>query len=340
MQIKFFRTFFTVTFSVTIACAVLLAVSLIGLPIVSAAEPVPSAKPRIDSALMSRETTAATEAPKATPALAIAKHFLWEVKSPSTTAYLFGTIHVGKAAFYPLPASVEAAADTAAKLVVEADITRSDGLEGVPAMIGYTPPDNLAQHIPKSLVERLKRQLARFKVPEAAALSMKPFVVGGLLAISEFSRLGYDMAYGVDSYLIGKAKEDDKQILELESQRAQLALMAQMSPELQEAFLDNAVAGLEAGSTAEQVTGMVNAWQTGDTALMEEVAMAVNKNMRQTAKLDEVLLYGRHPGMLAKIEGYLATRELHFIAVGSLHLVGPRGLLAGLKSKGFVVIQK
>ena len=95
MQIKFLRTFFTVTFSVAVAFTASLAVSLLGLPSAQAAEPVPSAKPRIDATLTSRETAAVAEAPKATPAQAIAKHFLWEVKSPSTTAYLFGTIHVG-----------------------------------------------------------------------------------------------------------------------------------------------------------------------------------------------------------------------------------------------------
>ena len=59
MQIKFLRTFFTVTFSVAVAFTALLAVSLIGLPIAGAAEPVPSTKPRIDATLTSRDTAVA-----------------------------------------------------------------------------------------------------------------------------------------------------------------------------------------------------------------------------------------------------------------------------------------
>jgi uncharacterized protein YbaP (TraB family) len=44
--------------------------------------------------------------------------------------------------------------------------------------------------------------------------------------------------------------------------------------------------------------------------------------------------------MLKKIEGYLAGSESHFVAVGSLHLVGPRGLLQALKAKGYEITQQ
>ena len=44
--------------------------------------------------------------------------------------------------------------------------------------------------------------------------------------------------------------------------------------------------------------------------------------------------------MLAKIEGYLDSRERHFIAVGALHLAGPRGLVELLRKRGYVVRQK
>jgi uncharacterized protein YbaP (TraB family) len=44
--------------------------------------------------------------------------------------------------------------------------------------------------------------------------------------------------------------------------------------------------------------------------------------------------------MLKKIEGYLNdTRERHFVAVGALHLAGPKGLIEQLKQRGYVVKQ-
>ena len=172
-----------------------------------------------------------------------------------------------------------------------------------------------------------------------AVKQMKPFLIGGFLSIAEFSKLGYDMNLGVDGYLIGKAKEDSKVILELESQAGQLKMLNEMSPKLQEAFLENAISTLESGKAPERVTGMVNAWQSGDVSLMQEVAKAANKDTRLADQLDEVLLFSRHDAMLKKIESYLAGSVPHFVAVGSLHLVGPRGLVEMLKARGFEVRQ-
>ena len=267
------------------------------------------------------------------------KAFIWEIKSKTTVAYLYGTIHVGKRTFYPLPATVEAAFKQSQLIVVEADISNSDGLGDIEAIINYKAPDSLDKHIPMPLFERLKVQLARLNIPLEAVKPMKPFLIGGFLAVAEFSRLGYDMNFGVDGYLINKAKEDKKPILELESQAGQLRMLNEMSPVLQEAFLENAISALESGRSPDQVTGMVNAWQSGDVNLMGEVAKGVNKGMRMTDQLDEMLVHGRHAAMVKKIENYLDGSVPHFVAIGSLHLVGPRGLVEILKARGYEVKQ-
>ena len=267
------------------------------------------------------------------------KSFLWEVKSKTNVVYLFGTIHVGKRSFYPLPPQVEEALRQSQRLVVEADISDSDGLADIDAVINYKAPDSLDKHIPPALFARLKTQLARLNIPLDAVKPMKPYLIAGFLSIAEFSKLGYDMNFGVDGYLLAKAKEGGKQILELESQAGQLKMLNGMSPTLQQAFLENAISTLESGKAPDQVTGIVNAWQTGDVNLMQEVSKSVNKGMRMSDELDEVLLYSRHEAMLKKIDAYLEGREPHFVAVGSLHLVGPRGLVQLLKARGFAVKQ-
>ncbi|MCY7388791.1 MAG: TraB/GumN family protein [Burkholderiales bacterium] len=267
------------------------------------------------------------------------KAFIWEIKSKTGVAYLFGTIHVGKRTFYPLPSVVEAAFKQSQRLVVEADISNSDGLGDIGSVINYKAPDSLDKHIPMPLFERLKIQLTRLNIPLEAVKPMKPFLIGGFLAVAEFSKLGYDMNFGVDGYLINKAKEDKKPIVELESQAGQLKMLNEMSPILQEAFLENAITALESGKGPDQVTGMVNAWQSGDVTLMEEVAKGVNKGMRMTDQLDDVLVHSRHADMMKKIENYLEGSVPHFIAVGSLHLVGPRGLVEMLKARGYEVKQ-
>jgi uncharacterized protein YbaP (TraB family) len=108
---------------------------------------------------------------------------------------------------------------------------------------------------------------------------------------------------------------------------------------LQEAFLDNTLANIERGRSADQVTGIVNAWQLGDPNLMMELADEAARGQREAERLNQILLWGRHPAMMQKIESYLASGEVHFVAVGSLHLVGARGLVSLLGEKGYKIRQ-
>ena len=336
-------------FSAVMAIALALLVPALGAGAAPPTAAAPAAQPPFDPTKPASAASGSTVIPvgptlAVTPLTDIArpgntKAFLWEIKSKTSVTYLFGTIHVGKPAFYPLPPAVEAALKRSQRLVVEADISNSEGLADIDTIINYKAPDSLDKHIAMPLFERLKIQLVRLNIPLDAVKPMKPFLIGGFLSIAEFSKLGYDMNFGVDAYLIGQAIEGNKPILELESQAGQLKMLNDMSAMLQEAFLENAISTLESGKAPDQVTGMVNAWQSGDTSLMQEVASSVNRNMRMTEQLDEVLLHSRHDAMLKKIENYLEGSVSHFVAVGSLHLVGPRGLVEMLKARGFEVRQ-
>ncbi|MEO8386162.1 MAG: TraB/GumN family protein [Betaproteobacteria bacterium] len=330
-------------------------IALFAISVVSAAAPTPASvpvampvvaseppenvydptKPEISVPAVPKESKPETDA---IPAVAT-KAFLWEVKSKVNVMYLFGTIHVGKRSFYPLQPQVQDALNASQRLVVEANISNNEGMGDIARIINYKAPDNLEKHIPVALFNRLKIQLMRLRLPLEAVRPMKPYLIGGFLTIVEFSKLGYDMNLGVDGYLIAKSKDDNRPVLELESQIAQLKMMDGMPPQLQEAFLENAISTLESGNAPDQVTGMVNAWQTGDVTLMQEVSKSVNKGMRLTDQLDAVLLYSRHDAMMKKIVSYLDGDVTHFVAVGSLHLLGPKGLVEMLKARGYEVKQ-
>ena len=266
---------------------------------------------------------------------------LWEVKSKdgANTLYLFGTIHVGKASFYPLPASVQKALLLSGKVVVEADVTDQSDAAEIARLIDYPKGDSIEKHVSPQLLARLKAQLEKRKIPYANVAVMRPVILGGLLPIVEYVRLGYDMASGLDLALIQQAKREKKALLQLETSLAQVKLLTGMPAPLQEAFLDNALLMIEQGRSGDQVTGVVNAWQLGDAKLMVELADDASRGQRDTDKLNQILLWGRHPAMMEKIESYLASGEIHFVAVGSLHLVGPQGLVNLLEKRGYKIRQ-
>jgi uncharacterized protein YbaP (TraB family) len=278
---------------------------------------------------------------KITPRADNMRGLLWEVKSKngSNSIYLFGTIHVGKPSFYPLPAPVQSALMQSSKIVVEADVTdQSDGAEII-KLVDYPKGETIDKHISPALLARLKTQLEKRKIPYANVASMRPVILGGMLPIVEYVALGYNMDSGLDLALIQQAKREKKPLLQLESAASQVKLLTSMPANLQEAFLDNTLATIERGRSADQVTGIVNAWQAGDPKLMMELADEAARDQREAERLNQILLWGRHPMMMQKIESYLASGEVHFVAVGSLHLVGTRGLVELLIQKGYKVRQ-
>ena len=267
------------------------------------------------------------------------KSLLWQVKSRDNTVYLYGTIHVGRPSFYPLPGAVENAFRQSTRLAVEADTTDQAGMEAIMPLMRYTPPESLDTQVPKPILERVKTQLARYGIPYDSLRQTRPFMVGGLLSIAEFSRLGYDHRFGLDGYFIAKAVLGGKPVLELESVDQQMRMLSSLSDKEQEAFLANTLTALESGKAADQVAGMFGAWRSGDPALLEQVVKKANEGMAMTEVLDEKMLHGRNPAMLSKIEIFLAGNQVHFVAVGALHLIGKRGLVAMLKAKGYEVTQ-
>jgi uncharacterized protein YbaP (TraB family) len=280
----------------------------------------------------------AGKAPPVQPAAA--REFIWEVTSLTNKVYLYGTVHAGKASFYPLPDSVEKAFADSKVLAVEADITDAEAMRKGSATMTYTPPDGLSKHLPAPLRERLRRQLQRFGMPEAQVEPVKPFFAASLLVFNEWFGQGYTPNYGVDLHLIARAKKAKMPLVELEGAQAQSDLMSGLSEKEGLQALEGAVTALESGLTRDQITGVVNAWQAGDAALLLEVTRAYNETVPGAKDLEEKFIWSRHEAMANKIEGFLLTgRDRVFVAVGALHLAGPRGLVEILKSRGHTVRQ-
>ena len=277
----------------------------------------------------------------AAPQLAAAENFLWEVTSMTNRVYLFGTVHAGKKAWYPLPAAVEQAFVDSNVLVVEADITDLDAVAKASPLMIYAPPDSLAKHVKPEEYARFKKLLGRYALPEQSVAQMKPFMAVSLLVFSEWARLGYLPQYGVDAYLIAKAKAENKSIVEIEGFAVQTKLIDSLSEAETRTLFEGTLTALESGLTGEQITGMVNAWQSGDPKLLLEIARKYNDSVAGAKQFEEKFIWARHDSMVAKIEGYLNnSKDRHFVAVGSLHLSGPRGLVEMLRKRGYIVRQR
>ena len=270
-----------------------------------------------------------------------AANYLWEVSSLTNRVYLFGTVHAGKKDWYPLDPAIEQAFNDAKVLAVEADILDVESMRKSASASTYKPPDSLKDHVVAADYARLLKLLPRYGIGEHEMDAMKPFIAVSVLVFTEWARVGFTPAYGVDAYFLRKAKAELKPIVELEGIDAQLKLIDSLSEAENRLIFEGTLTALETGLTDRQIDGMVKAWKEGDAAAMLEVAKKYNEDVAGARDFEEKFVWSRHDAMLEKIEGFLnKTRDVHFVAIGALHLAGPRGLVEMLRKRGYLVKQK
>ena len=271
---------------------------------------------------------------------AFAASFLWEVSSLTNKVYLFGTVHAGKRDWYPLAPAVEQAFADSDALVVEADITNEEAIRKSADAMAYKPPDTLKDHVPPEDYARMLKLLPRYSFTERDVAQVKPFIVISLLVFAEWARSGYLTGLGVDGYLIRKAQGEAKPVLEIEGTEAQVRLMDSITDKEQQDLFKGTLDALEEDLTTDQIKGMVAAWQAGDPGALLEVARKYNEKVPGAAEFEDKFIWQRHPDMVKKIEAWLGERRKpYFIAVGALHLAGPKGLVELLRKRGYVVRQ-
>lgn len=264
---------------------------------------------------------------------------LWEVRSPSTTVFLLGTIHVGTARLYPLPASVEDAYRRASVIALEADPADPSALLTAAQAMTYTPPDSLERNIPAQLFRETTEVLAGYGLPGSMASSMKPFMLAMTIAMLEGGKLGLDASMGIDMHLASRARQDGKRLMELESMAMQLGLMDAMPREAQAAMLESAVRGAKAGTLGRDMLALVDAWKAGDADRLDQTAMRDLQKMPAAARkaLQERLFDQRNRAMADKVARMLGGAEVVLVGVGAGHLSGPAGLVELLRARGFGV---
>jgi len=272
-------------------------------------------------------------------AAAAQNNYLWEISSLSNRIYLYGTVHAGKKDWFPLPTAVEQAFDDSQILVVEADILDAEKMGASGKLMSYAPPDELKNHVPEADWERFRKILPRYRIPEQTVAQMKPFMAVSLLVFSEWARLGFMPELSVDAYLLRKARAEFKPVVEIEGVAVQARLIESLTEDENRALFAGTLSALESGLTGDQINGMVGAWQRGDAARLLTVAQKYNEGVEGAAAFEEKFVWARHAPMIAKIEGYLDSQERHFVAVGALHLAGPRGLVELLRKRGYIVRQ-
>jgi uncharacterized protein len=266
------------------------------------------------------------------------KSFLWKVQSDRSTVYLLGSIHFLKKNVYPLSQAIENAYESSDKLVVEANINEigNPNLNTLADRAFYKNDDHIEKHVSPETYRLIKKESEALGLPIELIRMQKPWLLALSFQAMELVRLGYSPEHGVDYHFLTRA-QGKKKILELESLDEQLSLLSGFSDREQEQFLLYTLETLS--SMHRQVESMVRAWTSGDAQALESIMSDTAVQAASIAPIFRKLFDQRNLRMTSRIEGYLTSNGSYFVIVGAGHLVGTRGIVELLKSRGYVVEQ-
>lgn len=258
--------------------------------------------------------------------------FLWRIGRDGRDSYLYGTLHAGRAEWFALGPQTQASLFRTGVLALEINVTDPEVLQ---ALQGATqgPP----RALPAELMQSLRTAWAAECLPLADLEQGAAEFQVMHLAVAQGQRQGWFPLYGSESLLLMNSLRAQRPVAGLETAQTQLAALLARNDEEAANVVREALAELQRPEAMRSMERLTRAWAKGDLHELETFADWCDCLNTPTERTTHArLVEGRNPGMAEAIERLHGGMSV-FAAVGSLHMVGPQGLPALLKAKGFRV---
>ncbi len=258
--------------------------------------------------------------------------FLWRVSRGGRDSFLYGTMHAGRAEWLALGPRTEASLARTGVLALEINVM-DPAVQAALRDATQGPP----RRLPAELMQSLRAAWSAECLP-ADELQAGPteFHVAQL-AMAQAQRQGLFPLYGAESALLMRSLRTERPVVGLETVQTQLATLLARNDDEAEAMVRDALADWRDPRAPQMLERLTRAWVQGDLKDLEAyVDWCDCLNTPSEREAFARLVDGRNPGMADAIERLHAGVSV-FAAVGSLHLIGPRGLPALLQARGFTV---
>jgi len=266
-----------------------------------------------------------------------AKTFAFKATGKGGTIYLMGSIHVMSESFYPLNPVLEAAFKDSDLLVEEVDLAQMlDPMAQMNILTRGMLPSNqsLDKVISPATLALVQKATGDLGPAAGPLMRFKPWMLAITLQGMELMKAGFDPALGLDQHFYDQAKESGKSVQGLETVEFQISRFDAMTMEQQDRMLSETLK--ELATETETVGKLGDAWKAGDVPTIERIALA---DLKSDPLMYQRLLVERNKNWMPKIEALFARPGKALVVVGAAHLVGPDGLIAMLKAKGYTVEQ-
>lgn len=260
--------------------------------------------------------------------------FMWRLSKGGRTSHLYGTIHVGRVEWmFPGPATVLAIRSSDV-VALELDVLDPDLTRRLQEGVMLKP----GRALPETLNRRLRAQLRAACLPEALLSTTVPEMVATTLTVMSARKDGLDPSYAIDAVYASMARALNQPVSSLETPELQLKLLlGETAPEA-EAAVESALVELESGTASPMLRRIAQMWAEGLLGELEAYEKWCEcMDTEADRRMMQRLLDDRNPGLASRIDALHASGKTVFAAVGSLHMIGRRGLPALLAERGYRV---
>jgi len=258
--------------------------------------------------------------------------FLWRIVKDGRSSYLYGTVHVAKLDWvFPGPKTMQAL-NTSDTVALELDLLD-------PALQRRMANAIAARRdpaLPAALTQRLQRQAQIECIAPEMLAGLGPILQIATLSSLVGRRDGIDPAYGIDMFIAGLAHAAKKNTVSLETPELQLDTLTNDPDTPLDALVESGLDELESGRARPLLNRLVRIWADADDAELARYeswcdCLKTDADRRAMRRM----LDDRNPALAAGIDALHAGGQQVFAAVGSLHMIGPKGLPALLAERGY-----
>jgi uncharacterized protein len=266
---------------------------------------------------------------------ALAQPPLWVAHGRHATIYLFGSVHILPRDVDWAPATLTAAIAQADEIWFELPIDEATDLEAarMVAQRGMAPPgEDLFSHLDQAQATRLTTTCQALAVSCASLARMRPWLADLTLSLAMDAKAGAVSGQGVEQKLQALAPPTAKRMA-FETAALQIAILADTPLPDQLASLDETVTDYQDDPGAYQ--RMIDEWLAGDLTGLQKDALA--PLAEAAPAFYRRLITDRNARWARILARRLEARGVVVVVVGAGHLIGPDGVPALLRARGFKV---
>lgn len=260
--------------------------------------------------------------------------FLWRISKDGRTSFLYGTIHAARTEWmFPGPTVLDAVRGSDI-LALELDVLDPELQKRLMASIA----ERRGQPLPAPLLRRIERRMAAECVDAALWSAFAPEFQVASLGVMAGRRDGLDPGNAIDLVLAVLARQLGKPIASLETPESQMRALQMSSRSETVEFVTSGLDDLESGRARPLLSRLAKVWTDGNYAEMSNYAAWCDcmRTAPERATMTR-LLDDRNPALADAIDALHGSGKAVFAAVGTLHMIGPRGLPALMQQRGYEV---